>query len=220
MQTIKVTQRSEARKEEFLRTAETLFNEKGYEHTSVDDIVARMSVAKGLFYYYFDSKDQLLELLIRRLIDEVRANVAGVVARQDLSALEKLGELARSNNEIKARSLTLVAYFNEDRNKALHYLMEDQMTEFMVPAMEVIIRQGLEEGVFHTPYPRETAIAILSTFRVLSHDRLYNSDPASETSLAAVLIYMGERLLGLDPKDKGRYLEPLQRECQSTKSKK
>ncbi|HTY47115.1 MAG TPA: TetR/AcrR family transcriptional regulator, partial [Methanomassiliicoccales archaeon] len=82
--------KSNDRRNEFIQAAEELFNEKGYENTSVDDIVGKVGVAKGLFYYYFDTKDNLLEELVVRFVDETRKNVQEIMATEGLSALEKL----------------------------------------------------------------------------------------------------------------------------------
>lgn len=40
-----------------------LFYEKGYDQTTVDDIIALSGTSKGSFYYYFSTKDELLETL-------------------------------------------------------------------------------------------------------------------------------------------------------------
>ncbi len=61
------------RRNEFIAVAEELFLENGFENTSIDDIVIRMNVAKGLFYHYFDSKDELLTAIAERLLDEIRS---------------------------------------------------------------------------------------------------------------------------------------------------
>jgi len=188
--------KSNDRRNEFIQAAEELFNEKGYENTSVDDIVGKVGVAKGLFYYYFDTKDNLLEELVVRFVDETRKNVQEIMATEGLSALEKLARIGEANEGIKKRSIKIVAYFHEDRNKALHFAMEERSLEFMVPVMEAIVRQGIEEGVFDTPYPRETAVTLLCTFRVLSHDRMFNLEPATKMERPEVLEFMMRRLLG------------------------
>lgn len=53
--------KGELRKESILKTAERLFFEKGYEETSIQDILDALSISKGGFYHYFESKIALLE---------------------------------------------------------------------------------------------------------------------------------------------------------------
>ena len=63
------TKPPEVRREELLDAAQTLFLAQGIAATSVDAIVAGADVAKGTFYLYFDSKQQLLAALRQRYID-------------------------------------------------------------------------------------------------------------------------------------------------------
>ena len=55
------------RRSELIATAQQLFYTKGYERTSVSDIVKAVGVAQGTFYYYFGSKQAILEALVAEL---------------------------------------------------------------------------------------------------------------------------------------------------------
>jgi AcrR family transcriptional regulator len=61
----KLTTKGRERREQLLRTAATLFAERGYHPTSVADIVGALGVGKGVFYWYFTSKDELLAEILR-----------------------------------------------------------------------------------------------------------------------------------------------------------
>lgn len=187
------------RRNEFISIAEELFLEKGFENTSVDDIVGRMGVAKGLFYYYFDSKDDLLAAISERLIDEIQSSIVAAMERKGLTAIERFGELMPSNTDISSRSKMLIAYFHKERNQAFHHLMEKRGREFMVPAVEQIIRQGNEEGIFDVKYPKETAVAIVAMVAALKEKR--SSAPSAEhmVRVAEVAQQLIERVLGAKP---------------------
>ena len=58
----------EERKKEILMIARKLFAEKGYDQTSINDILKIIEIAKGTFYYYFTSKEELLEEIIMQII--------------------------------------------------------------------------------------------------------------------------------------------------------
>ncbi len=70
-----------SRRKPILRNAARLFSEKGYRGTTVDDIVQATGIAKGTFYIYFKSKEDLLIEVIKNLIAdtvlEIEANIAG-----------------------------------------------------------------------------------------------------------------------------------------------
>ena len=56
--------KGEKRKQDLIQIAYRLFVSRGYEHTSVDEIIAEAGIAKGTYYYYFESKEQMLEDVI------------------------------------------------------------------------------------------------------------------------------------------------------------
>ena len=55
---------------EILNAAEPLFYSKGYHETAISDIAQKMGVAYGVVYYYFKSKEELLEALINRELSD------------------------------------------------------------------------------------------------------------------------------------------------------
>jgi len=65
----RVTKLPEVRREELLEVASALFLEKGIAATSVGDITDRAKVARGTFYLYFQSKDELVSVLWQRYVD-------------------------------------------------------------------------------------------------------------------------------------------------------
>jgi len=63
--TRKLTPRGRARREQLLEHAARLFAERGYHPTSVADIVTSLGVGKGVFYWYFSSKEELLTEILK-----------------------------------------------------------------------------------------------------------------------------------------------------------
>ena len=72
--------KGEKRKLELLKIAYGMFITKGYENTSVDGIIEEAGIAKGTFYYYFESKEQLLEDVIEMMLDEEIAKAEEVLS--------------------------------------------------------------------------------------------------------------------------------------------
>ncbi len=60
---MRITKDAQERKKEILNAASELFLQNGFKNTSVDMIVKKVNVAKGLFYYYFESKESVLKNL-------------------------------------------------------------------------------------------------------------------------------------------------------------
>jgi AcrR family transcriptional regulator len=59
-------------REEFLKAASRLMNQRGYRGASVEDISAELNVTKGSFYHHLDAKDDLVEACVRRSLDALR----------------------------------------------------------------------------------------------------------------------------------------------------
>ncbi len=68
----KLTPRGQERRLQIMATAAELFAERGYHPTSVADVVDRLGVGKGVFYWYFPSKEDLLEQLLRAAHHDLR----------------------------------------------------------------------------------------------------------------------------------------------------
>ncbi len=62
--------KKDERKKELIKIAYQLFLNNGYENTSVDEIIAKAKIAKGTYYYHFESKEQMLEEVVNSIIDE------------------------------------------------------------------------------------------------------------------------------------------------------
>ena len=74
--------KGERRKQELLRIAYKQFLQKGYEETSVDDIIAEAGSAKGTYYYYFETKEQMLEEVIGMMIGQETEAARQIVQAQ------------------------------------------------------------------------------------------------------------------------------------------
>lgn len=190
------TKAASDRRTEFINAAEALFNDKGFENTSIDDIVQKVGVAKGLFYYYFKSREELLAAIVDRILLEMEQIVGEAVNRKGLTAMERLNAMTPPTDVIKARGGKLMQYFHEERNQALHLQFQARTMKFLVPALESIIRQGVGEGIFNTPYPRETATALFALKSVIDHSEKGADYGEDKEHTLKVVSFLGERLLG------------------------
>ena len=189
------TKAASDRRIEFINAAEALFNEKGFENTSIDDIVQRIGVAKGLFYYYFKSREELLAAIVDRILDEMEQIVVETANKEGLTAMQRLQEMSTSSDFIRIRSSNLMKYFHQERNQAVHLQVEVRTMKFLVPAMEAIIVQGVKEGVFNTPYPRETAISLFGMKGVIDHTNAGTDYCEDGERNLQIIAFLSERLL-------------------------
>lgn len=198
----------EERRRELVSCARQLFYSKGYENTSVSDIVAEAGVAQGTFYYYFESKQAILEATVDQMSEEGMALMRQIVADESLTALEKwnrtLAVTGTWKVERKAEMLALLRVMFRDENLLLRYKVQEQVVPVLAHEFARIIAQGIDEGLFETAYLPETAEIVLSIIysiqnhlaAILLHPDAY-ADPRRlvERKLAAVVTAI-ERVLG------------------------
>jgi len=205
----RISKEPAVRRQEFVETAFRLFEKKGYENTSVDDIVDRMGVAKGLFYYYFKTKDDVLDMIIDRILDESVAAMEQAASRADLDAIGKFRAVMEAAAARRARSRRLTLFFHKQSNRHLHGDIEARAIRLMVPALTRIIEQGVREGVFHTEYPEETALSFLAVSSILGHEVYKRPDEAFFRRRVKAALRLTEKLLGASPGTFDFYLEAL-----------
>ena len=180
----RISKAPDERRSELIDCAERLFYSKGYESTSVSDIVNEVGVAKGTFYYYFDSKLAILEAMIDDLIAQLEAIMRDIIDDETLSALQKWTLTFQVTNnwkiDRKGEMLEVLRALQSDENVILQYKMIQRMREIAAPEIAKIVRQGVAEGVFETPsHPQDAAtiaLAIGQHFSSSIADALLNQD--------------------------------------------
>ena len=143
----------EVTRRRILDAAQKLFSEKGFEHTSMQDIVNELGdLSKGAIYHHFPGKEAILEELTHRdweashgLLDELRQ-------RTDLTGLEKIRELMRRSitNETHLNIQRDAAQFLEDPTTLAHNLQSWQTT--VANGFHTLIMDGVEDGSITTEY--------------------------------------------------------------------
>jgi len=157
----RITKEYNERKNEILDTAQELFLTQGYEKTSVENIIKKVGVAKGTFYYYFKSKEDLLDKLVKRMTDKIQIEIKKIVKKPDLDAISKLEKAYSVAGNIKLENIHLIKLMlkilYEKDNLILRYKVYKSNVELVVPEFAKIIKQGVKEKLFNTPYPYEAA---------------------------------------------------------------
>jgi AcrR family transcriptional regulator len=157
----RIVKAPDERRSELIACAQKLFYTKGYESTSVSDMVTEVGVAKGTFYYYFESKQAILEALVAELSEQGLKLHEAIVADKTLNAVQKWMQTAQVIGdwkiERKAELLALARVMQADENVLLRHKLATQAAQVTTPELAKIIAQGITEGVFETDYPEEAA---------------------------------------------------------------
>lgn len=161
----KISKNYQERQKEFLLTAQKLFYEKGYEQTSVNDILTAMNSAKGTFYHYFKSKEELLNCLVEMKSKEVVNQFRSLVEKSATTALEKLNSVFSLSKQWKVANKQLVqamvrVMYNKD-NLLLRNKLKESNIRMTAPLLSEIIIQGVKEGAFRVPCPEDSGEFII-----------------------------------------------------------
>ncbi len=150
----RITKDPEERRNEIIETAMELFNAKGYEHTAVSDIVKKIGVAQGTFYYHFKSKEEIAEAVIDRYLAEQIVIANKIVTDPDLHAIDKLLSLMHEQLTSMASYRGIKEYVNKESNALLHQKLLIKKITSYVPFLTSIVEQGIKEGVFQVSNPQ------------------------------------------------------------------
>jgi AcrR family transcriptional regulator len=184
----RIVKHPEVRKSELLDCAEALFFERGYDGTTINDVIKRAGVSKGGFYHYFASKEDLLEALATRLASDAVARVADVLEDTRLNALDRLNAfLARSRQMKIADARRIRAMFDivfRPENIVLYHRLNAAVIAVMTPVLARIIEEGAGEGTFRASNPQAMAEIVLQ-LGASTHDAVAKAIAASGTKQAA-----------------------------------
>jgi AcrR family transcriptional regulator len=163
-----------AKRNEILDAALQLVYSKGYEKMTIQDILDHLQISKGAFYHYFNSKVDVLEAVVERMATEqVEPIFLAIVEDPNIPALEKLHRYfdmsTRWKTSKRAFVTELVKIWYSDENALARQKMLARTVEHMGPFFTEIIKQGVREGVFTTPYPEVTAQVIVNLIYDLAY---------------------------------------------------
>jgi len=190
----------ETRRTEIIDIAEELFLKSGYNETAVSDIVKRVGVSQGTFYYYFKSKEEILNAIIERYISDIKIGVETIAAKDDINAIEKIMTFFSFLNNMDQGKEKLIDYFHEDQNVHLHAKFEKNVPSNIIPPFCQMIEEGVQEDFFDTKYPEMAALSIIGTTFAISHWMYDKEDRAGSTKkIMAAIFDLIERILGAEP---------------------
>ena len=89
------------RRTELIAIAQQLFYTKGYENTSVNDIIKAAGASKGGFYHHFDSKQGVMMSVVEGLVEQSEKMIQPILANHEIGALEKFKQITSTVNDWK-----------------------------------------------------------------------------------------------------------------------
>ncbi|OPY61103.1 MAG: Fatty acid metabolism regulator protein [Pelotomaculum sp. PtaU1.Bin065] len=190
----RITKDPEIRKAELIEAAEELFRTKGYHQTSVSDIVKNIGVAQGTFYYYFETKEDVLETIISRIVTRIINELEDLVNNQSISAKEKICLIANSFfRDLRDEKSLLLVLFDE---KQLHLMakIENHAKKLAKPILLKVFNQGQKDGAMDVPYPEDAFDFFVAILLCIVESSL-EENKENKFKILARKMFIGERLI-------------------------
>lgn len=194
---VRIVKSHDVRKKEILDTALELFQSVGYSKTTVKEIIKRVGIAKGTFYHYFSSKQEVLSLLADNIVNLMAESAQSIADNTEISALEKVKMILRGNNPTFDEGYEVANFLHLPENRELHERINTQIILLFSPILAKIIEQGQLEGVFRVEKPLETVQFLLAGSIFIFNTTLFNWTRTQVGALSAAMQSIIECSLGL-----------------------
>jgi AcrR family transcriptional regulator len=139
------TDQGEERKQQLLDAAADLFSAKGYTNTRIIDICERAGVAKGLFYWYFQTKESLFAELVRSMRQRLR-RVQADAMDPDASALERIRQAAIASMLFLSEHEAYFALLDDDSTSEMSSLVVREGQTVYAEDTERLVREAQTSG--------------------------------------------------------------------------
>ena len=164
--------KGEIRKQKLLKIAYRMFLEKGYENTSLDEIIAEAGIAKGTYYYYFPSKEATLEAVIDMMIGE-EADRAKEILTDSMPVPQKLAAVIYSLRPGQDEQ-GIAEALNAKENIVMHEKINRRIVEEAVPILAEVVREGIAQEVFSCTNIEERVKMLLILSQNVFNDRAFS----------------------------------------------
>lgn len=172
-----------------LDVAYRLFMEKGYEHTSIQDIIDHLGgLSKGAIYHHFKSKEEILVAVTDRMTTESNRMLAVIRDRSDLNGKEKLQTIFKESisRPVQDEIFTVAPDFSNNP-KLLFSLLHDTVDEVAPNYILPIIKQGISDGSIQTDYPEQLAELIILAANVWINPMIF--DDSEEEAYRKFMVF-------------------------------
>jgi AcrR family transcriptional regulator len=194
---MRIVKEYEERRNEILDTAERLFASKGYTKATVNDILTEIGIAKGTFYHYFKSKEEVMDAIIMRIIHADVAVAKKIASTPDLPVLDKLFHILLAQApKAGGNKEKMIEQFHQPNNAEMHQRGLVQAILHLTPVLTDVIKQGIDEKVFVTDYPQETIEFLLASAQVIFDEGLFQWQPHEALQKAKAFVSIMETTLG------------------------
>lgn len=198
---MRVVKEAEERRNEILDAADELFGAKGFDKTSTNDILEAVGIARGTLYYHFKSKEDIMDALIERYNVRLLEGAKAAAAQKEVPLEERLvrAVLALNLSGGSAGSgKELIEHIHKPQNALMHQKIQRIVINNVAPILAELIQEGIDTGMFRTPYPYESTEMIVVYANTVVGGEMVELTEDERAERVRAFIFNAERLLGTE----------------------
>ncbi|OME89023.1 MULTISPECIES: TetR/AcrR family transcriptional regulator [Paenibacillus] len=193
---MRVVKKAEERRNEILDAADELFGQKGFDGTSTNDILEKVGIARGTLYHHFKSKEDIMDALIDRYSDGLLDAAQVIAADKTIPVVERIIRVVMAMNLSGGSSKEIMEHIHKPQNALMHQKIQKVIINGLPPILTAIIREGIEQGMFSTPFPYECMEMVVIYANTVFDDDMITLTNEERGSRMLAFVCNVERLLG------------------------
>lgn len=188
------------RRNEILDVANNLFFTKGFEGTSTNDILEKVEIARGTLYYHFKSKEAIMDALIERHSISILNAAKKIADDNSVATFERMIRvlMALKINQNQVSGNEIIEYIHKPENALMHQKIQKVILAGVTPILAQLIKDGIEEGLFNTPFPYECIEMLMIYSNTIFDGDMIEMTEEEKLFRVRAFIYNAERLLGAE----------------------
>jgi len=167
------------RRHELVVAAYELFRERGFEHVSVNDIVKKIGLAQGTFYYHFKTKYEILDAVVEYDMQKSLVAIGTILENNKLDPVGKMQAIVNLSLNLDEVEKSFIGEIRSEANAVTTQKYTAKMSELLVPRLAKVVEEGVKAGQFTVEYPHETMEMLFDMHLSLQHSLAITQDPDS-----------------------------------------
>lgn len=185
------------RRNEILEAAGRLFSTKGYNKCTVNDILDAVGIAKGTFYYYFKSKEDVLDAILDGVTEIVVARAEEAASNPEFSPVLKILNIILSMRVESEVDNGVLEELHKPENALMHQKSLCLMVTRVAPVLANVVEEGISQGIFKSDFPTQYMQIFLTSSITLLDDGIFRVKPEEQQMILRALVALLEKMLGV-----------------------
>lgn len=198
---MRVVKEATVRKNEILDAAARLFAEKGFDNTSTNDILEMVGIARGTLYHHFKSKEDIMDALIERHMTHILSKAQKIASDKSMPVKERMIYTImalRVEDAEGSDGKEMIHQLHKPQNALMHQKTRKIMMQKIPPILAEILKDGINEGLFDTPFPLECMEIALLYLTAIFDDDVFEMNKEESVQRVQAFMFHFERILGVE----------------------